>query len=230
MSSALRLAVFDMDGTLIDSKLQILEAMSRGFAATGLPVPTDDAVLSIVGLSLPEAMRVLVPGAPEDQVAALTAAYKNGFVDLRAQSGGEARAPLYPGARAALDRLALRDGLLMGVATGKAQRGLDHAIQAHKLHGLFQTMQTADGHPSKPHPSMLHACMADTGTEPGASIMIGDTEFDIAMGRAAGMATIAVSWGYHPVDRLRQAGADVVIDHFDQLIEALDALWKEAAA
>jgi phosphoglycolate phosphatase len=230
MSSALRLAVFDMDGTLIDSKLQIIEAMTRGFDAVGQPRVSDAAVLSIVGLSLPEAMRVLVPGAPEDLVAALAAAYKSGFVALRAEKGGEAQAAMYPGARAALDRLATRDALFMGVATGKAKRGLDHAVAAHDLHGLFQTMQTADGHPSKPHPSMLHACMADTGTDARAGVMIGDTEFDIAMGRAAGMGTVAVSWGYHPVDRLLAAGADVVIDHFDQLDDALDALWKEAAA
>lgn len=228
MPAALRLAVFDMDGTLIDSKIQIIEAMGRGFASAGLPRPSDDAVLSIVGLSLPEAMRVLVPGAPEDLVADLAAAYKAGFVALRAESGGEAQAPMYPGARAVLDRLARRDEVLLGVATGKAKRGLDHAIAAHDLHGIFHTQQTADGHPSKPNPSMLLACMRDAGTEPRAGVMIGDTEFDIAMGRAAGMATVAVSWGYHPADRLRDA--DVLIDHFDQLDDALDALWKEAAA
>ncbi|MFT4793838.1 MAG: phosphoglycolate phosphatase [Paracoccaceae bacterium] len=230
MTAALRLAVFDMDGTLIDSQLQIIAAMSRGFDVVGQPRPSDAAILSIVGLSLPETMRVLVPGADSDLTAALVNAYKDAFIALRAQSGGEAQAPLYPGARAALDRLAARDGLLLGVATGKAKRGLDHAIAAHKLHGIFHTQQTADGHPSKPHPSMLHACMAETGAAPQAAIMIGDTEFDIAMGRAAGMATIAVSWGYHPVDRLRAAGADLVIDHFDQLDAALDALWTEAAA
>jgi phosphoglycolate phosphatase len=174
-------------------------------------------------------MRVLVPGAPEDQVAALADAYRGAFVALRARTGAEANAPMYPGARAALDRLAARGDVAMAVATGKARRGLDHALHAHGLTGHFQSLHCADGHPSKPHPSMLHACVADTGVPAHRAVMIGDTEFDIAMGRAAGMGAIAVSWGYHPVERLRAAGADIVIDRFDQLDDALEALWTETA-
>ena len=221
----LRLAVFDMDGTLIDSQTFIQAAMARGFAETGLRAPNPAQVLSIVGLSLPEAMRVLAPEASEAEIARLAAAYKSAFVAVRAETGGEAGAPMYPGARAALERLGARPELLMGVATGKARRGLDHALQAHALGRWFQTAHCADDHPSKPHPSMLQACLRDTGAEPRHAAMIGDTEFDVLMAKAAGMAAIGVSWGYHPVERLMEAGADLIIDGFEELDGALDQRW-----
>ncbi len=225
MSAPLRLAVFDMDGTLIDSQAFILEAMERGFRGAGLTPPAPEATLAIVGLSLAEAVRTLSPDLPDPEVARVADLYKASFIALREEKGGEANAPLYPGARDALARLGAREELLLGVATGKARRGLDHALKAHALESLFHTLQCADGHPSKPHPSMLLAALGETGAEAVDAVMIGDTEFDIAMGRAAGMATVGVSWGYHPVERLRDAGADIVIDRYEDLDDALEMLW-----
>ena len=229
-TSPLRLAVFDMDGTLIDSQLFIIEAMARGFRAAGLEPPSDAETLSIVGLSLPVAVRALAPQLTEAEAEEVAELYKQGFIALRAERGGEANAPLYPGARAALDRLRRRDEVLMGVATGKARRGLDHALKAHALTEVFHTLQTADGHPSKPHPSMLEAALGETGVDAACGVMIGDTEFDVVMGKAAGLATVAVSWGYHPVERLRAAGADLVIDRYEDLDDALATLWARAEA
>ncbi len=225
MSAPLRLAVFDMDGTLIDSQAFILEAMERGFRGAGLTPPAPEATLAIVGLSLAEAVRTLSPDLPDPEVARVADLYKASFIALREEKGGEANAPLYPGARDALARLGAREELLLGVASGKARRGLDHALKAHALESLFHTLQCADGHPSKPHPSMLLAALGETGAEAVDAVMIGDTEFDIAMGRAAGMATVGVSWGYHPVERLRAAGADIVIDRYEDLDDALEMLW-----
>ncbi len=226
MSDApLRLVVFDMDGTLIDSQNAIVHCMGEAFGAAGLACPPREAVLSIVGLSLPQAMERLAPDAAPPVLARMVADYKHAFVAQRLADGGEASAPLYPGARAALDRLSARDELLMGVATGKARRGLDHTFDAHDLRGYFVTTQTADDHPSKPHPSMLERALAETGTRPDSAVMIGDTSFDIEMGRAAGFRTIGVAWGYHPPQALGAAGADVVIRDFSALDAALDALW-----
>jgi len=222
----LKLVVFDMDGTLIDSQAFILEAMRRGCAAAGMAAPSDAETLSIVGLSLNEAVRALRPGLAEAEVPRVAQLYKQSFLQLREEKGGEAAAPMYPGARAALDRLAAADEVLMGVATGKARRGLDHAFRAHDLGRYFLTSQTSDEHPSKPHPSMLEAAMAETGVGPRAGVMIGDTEFDVAMAKAAGMAAIGVTWGYHPVERLWAAGADLVIETFDALDDALARIWE----
>ncbi|MBN2907619.1 MAG: HAD-IA family hydrolase [Rhodobacteraceae bacterium] len=224
--SDLRLVVFDVDGTLIDSQDFIVAAMTRAFGQMGLTVPPRAEILSIVGLSLPEAIARLAPTLDADAVAGGVAIYRESFFALRAESGGEGVVPMYPGARAALDRLAARDEVLLGVATGKARRGVVHFVESHGLHGMFQTTQTADDHPSKPHPSMLLAALGETGVAAGQAVMIGDTSFDIQMGRAAGFRTIGVAWGYHPVADLHAAGADRVIDTFDALDAALLEIWS----
>lgn len=226
--TALKLAVFDMDGTLMDSQDFICEAMARAFASMELPIPARSEILSIVGLSLHEAVARLAPALDEARISAMAETYKQSFIALRAERGGEASAPLYPGARDTLEGLHARDDVLMGVATGKARRGLDHACTAHDLGAFFVTKQTADHHPSKPHPSMLWSCLNDTGVDPAQAVMIGDTSFDIEMGRAAGFRTLAVTWGYHPIEELRAAGADLLVDRFEDVSAALDELWGMA--
>jgi phosphoglycolate phosphatase len=222
------LVVFDVDGTLIDSQHLILAAMRRAFDAAGHPAPERAAILQVVGLSLPEAMAALAPHLPETDTLALAAHYRQSFVAQREAGAGYAGAPLYPGALAALERLADRRTLL-GVATGKARPGLDHVFAAHGLARFFVTAQTSDAHPSKPHPSMLLAALAETGCAAASAVMVGDTEFDMAMGRAAGFATVGVSWGYHARARLEAAGADRIIDGFDALDRALaDVLGARA--
>jgi phosphoglycolate phosphatase len=224
----LKLVVFDVDGTLIDSQDFIVEAMNRAFGEMGAPLPSRPEILSIVGLSLHEAIERLVPSFSQTEVATATQQYKDMFIKLRAEKGGEGAAPLYPGARLALEQLHLRDELLMGVATGKARRGLDHAYDAHDLGHFFVTSQTADNHPSKPHPSMLHSALSDTGVDVKNAVMIGDTSFDMEMGRAAGYRTIGVTWGYHPRENLKAAGADILIDSYTDLASALDDIWRQA--
>ena len=85
------------------------------------------------------------------------------------------------------------------------------------------TLQTADRHPSKPHPSMIHQALTDSGAVACDAVMIGDTVYDIHMGIAAGCKTIGVGWGYHPLDELRDAGAD----HLVETMEELQTVLKE---
>ncbi len=216
----MKLVLFDVDGTLLDSQAQIVASMAGAHEAVGLAMPTRERVLSIVGLSLPVAMARLHPQAGPERIEALVAAYKAVFSTLRA----EVLSPLYPGARAVLDALFASPGVVLGVATGKSRRGLDHVLRGHGLEGYFATAQVADDHPSKPDPSMVRTALAQTGAT--EAVMIGDTTFDIEMGRAAGVATLGVAWGYHPRDSLVAAGADVVIDTFAQLPASLAGLWR----
>lgn len=224
MSAAAKLVVFDVDGTLIDSQDFIVEAMGRAFGDLGVPLPARAQVLSIVGLSLDRAIARLMPDLSPGAVREAAQRYKDAFIALRDERGGEATSPMYPGAFETLAALHARGDIRLGVATGKARRGLDHATCAHGLDRFFVTRQTSDQHPSKPHPAMLQAALEETGTAPGAAVMIGDTSFDVEMGRAAGVATIGVAWGYHPSAELERVGADRVIADFSDLIPTLDAL------
>lgn len=221
MTGAPRLVVFDVDGTLIDSQNYILAAMNHAFGAAAHPLPPRDQVLSIVGLSLPEAVARLAPHLPETVQAGIVAAYKTSFGQLRAAG----LSPLYPGAADVLAGLAARPETLLGIATGKSRRGLDQMLASHRLAQHFATTQVADDHPSKPDPSMLMAALAETGSVSDRAVMIGDTTFDIEMGRRAGFATIGVGWGYHPAAALKAAGADCVIADFAALLPALGRIW-----
>jgi phosphoglycolate phosphatase len=218
----MKLAIFDVDGTISDSQNHITHAMTIGFEAAGLPAPPASAVLQIVGLSLPLAVARLAPEHNAETQARIVEGYKQSYKTARAASP----APLYPGAEALLRKLAARDDMLLAVATGKSRRGLRALIEYHGLDGLFVSQQTADDHPSKPHPSMIGAALSEAGVDARDAVMIGDTSYDIEMGRAAGVATIGVRWGYHPGVELEAAGAHRMVDDFDALEAALVAHWE----
>ena len=224
--SDLRLVVFDVDGTLVDSQGDILGAMAAAFGGLGLPVPGRAAVLDIVGLSLEHAMARLAPEAEPATQAELVRRYRAAFADLRTRRGAAEGAPLYPGAREALERLAAAPEVLLGVATGKSRRGLDAVLTAHGIGHHFVTQQVADHHPSKPHPAMLLAALEETGVAPGRAVMVGDTRYDIEMARAAGVRSVGVRWGYQPETAL--GGADVQAARFADLPGLIDALWEVA--
>lgn len=202
-----RLVVFDCDGTLVDSQHNICTAMVHAFEDVKLPAPDRLAILSAVGLSLPIAMARLLPDADRAFHDHLAERYKLAFQGLR--RGNAVSEPLYPGMADLVQDLDAA-GWLLGVATGKSDRGLNLCLTHHGIIDRFVTLQTADRHPSKPHPAMLHTAMAEAGATPQTTVMIGDTSFDIDMGLAAGVRTIGVAWGYHPPQELVAAGAHAV--------------------
>lgn len=218
----MKLVVFDVDGTLIDSQQMIVSAMNAGFADAGL-VPIDrQQVLSIVGLSLPVAIAELIPDAAPEIQQKVVDGYRAAFQISRIKDS----APLYPGAQECLDALSARDDMLLAIATGKSRRGLDALVQAHDWQPLFVSRQTADFHPSKPHPAMLQAALDEAGVAADRAVMVGDTEFDIAMAVSAGTGAYGVSWGYHPAARLVAAGAALVAPDFPALTRALQE-WAD---
>jgi phosphoglycolate phosphatase len=213
-----RLAVFDCDGTLVDGQADICAAMELAFASVGLTAPDRHDIRRIVGLSLPQAIRFLSPETDDARQAAAAEAYKGAFRAARAE--GRLAEPLFPGIVETLNRLR-DDGWLLGVATGKSDRGLTHCLAEHGLTDHFLTLQTADRHPSKPHPAMLMAALEEAGALVENSVMIGDTAFDIDMARAAGVRAIGVAWGYHTAQELRNAGAVAIADVPGDLVELL---------
>lgn len=199
-----RLAIFDCDGTLVDSQHNICAAMAECFAMAGLAPPPPERTRRVVGLSLVEAMREMRPGADDAAHVAMAEDYKRAFQAMRAN--GLEEEPLFNGVAALIEALEA-DGWLLGVATGKSDRGLALCLKHHGIERRFVTLQTADRHPSKPHPSMIEAAMAEAGAAPEKTMMIGDTSYDMAMARAAGVTAIGVTWGYHEPEDLRRAGA-----------------------
>ena len=213
-----RLVVFDCDGTLVDGQAAICDTMEQAFARAGLVAPDRHQVRRMVGLSLPYALRELAPDASDDERHAVVEAYKEGYRGLRLS--GALREPLYEGIAALIEELASEDRLL-AVATGKSDRGLHACLDTHGIKHRFVSLQTADRHPSKPHPAMLEAALVEAGVGPAEAVMIGDTSFDMEMAVAAGVRAIGVAWGYHEPRELIEAGACAVAETARQLGELI---------
>lgn len=196
-----KLAIFDCDGTLVDSGATIRTALELAFEAHGVECPPPEVTRKVIGLSLMESMARL---APDCDHAALTQSYKEAFFAMR--GAGRVEEPLFDGIVELLDRLE-GDGWLLGVATGKSDRGLRYCLEAHGLGGRFVTLQTADRNPSKPHPGMALTAMAEAGADPHRTIFIGDTGWDMGCARNAGIGAIGAGWGYHEFEELASEGA-----------------------
>jgi phosphoglycolate phosphatase len=199
-----RLAVFDCDGTLVDSGATVCAALAESLSANGIAVPPPEVCRRVIGLSLVEAIAELTPALGENDHYRLAEDYKQAFMAMR--SAGRVQEPLFDGILDLLDALEA-DGWLLAVATGKSDRGLRFCLEQHGLHARFISLQTADRHPSKPHPSMVEQAMADAGATSDSTIVVGDTSFDMGMAVAAGTRGIGAGWGYHDAPELLAAGA-----------------------
>ena len=216
-----RLAVFDCDGTLVDSGATIYRAVAETLTQHGIAVPSPSDCRRVIGLSLTEAIAALVPDSSAQEHARLTDAYKANF--LRARLEGRVEEPLFDGVIELLDALEA-DGWLLAVATGKSSRGLGACLECHGMAARFVSLQTADRHPSKPHPSMTLQAMDDAGAVPETTVVIGDTSFDMGMARAAGATGIGAGWGYHDAHELLAGGAAAVADQPRDVLQ-----WIETA-
>jgi phosphoglycolate phosphatase len=224
----MKLALFDVDGTLMDSQAMILASFTKAFTVTGVPLPPRSELLGVVGLSLVKAMAVLRPDDSAEHHESLAQSYKQAFWAYRTD-GSFPEVP-FDGALDLLRRLQARDDVLIGIATGKSQRGVRHIIDQFGLEGVFSTIQTSDDAPSKPHPGMILQAMAETGAVPQDTVMIGDALFDIEMAHAAGVKVAAVSWGFQPKAILERAQPHAMVNDFNELEAALGSFWQDRAA
>jgi phosphoglycolate phosphatase len=221
----MKLVVLDCDGTLVDSQNGICEAMAHAFTGFGLAAPAREATLAIVGLSLPEAFMALAPELDEALRAQMVERYKATFLEIRRDP--QLHEPLFEGVAAAIEAFGGRDDVMLGIATGKSRRGIDRLFAREGWVDRFATVQTADQHPSKPHPAMLQAAMAEAGVGPERTVMVGDTTFDMEMARAAGVGALGVGWGYHSPRQLQEAGAHGVIAACHRLPADVDAFFAQ---
>ncbi len=225
MHCPFKLVVFDFDGTLVDSQWMIAQSMARAFEAEGLPAPAPAAVRRVVGLRLEMAAARLLPDPGDmDTAARIADSYRKASQALHAR--GEVHEPLFPGARATLERLD-QPHVSLGIATGKGRRGLLSSLERHGLSEFFVTLQTADDGPGKPHPEILHRAMAEVGAGRAETVLIGDTTYDMEMAANAGVRAVGVGWGYHGSEELTASGAARVIESFDDLLPCLANLTRQ---
>ena len=190
------LFVFDWDGTVMDSTGAIVRAAERAIADTGLPERPPDRIREIIGLGLRESWDWLFPDQGIESFGEFVESYRTHFVERERHTIRP-----YPGVERVLGGLR-DDGAMLAVATGKSRIGLDHDFKHSGLGELFEHSVTVDETRSKPHPEMLVSVMSYLGVEPARTLMIGDTEFDLQMARAAGAGAVAVAWGAHDRRRL----------------------------
>lgn len=220
-SDSVKLAVFDLDGTLVDSALSIVAGVRACWAACGFPEPDPVTVERIIGLPWEESVRTLLPGAGEAEFAMI-----HNYHDEVAR-GVRHRPPrseeLFPGAREMLETLE-SSGYLLAIITSRGTRRLREILDAEEIAGRFVSLRTTDHGPGKPSPELMFQTLAETGARPEDAVMVGDTTFDIEMARSAGTASVGVSWGVHEGDELMRAGADHLVAAFDEIPTAVHGL------
>ncbi|WP_026286997.1 HAD-IA family hydrolase [Gilvimarinus chinensis] len=207
------LYIFDWDGTLSDSTATIVTAMQRAAEDIGWPRPDDDAVRNIIGLGLPEALSVMYPSEEPKSLEAIRDRYRHHYLELDQAKPAE----FYPKVKESLDSLR-SDGHILAVATGKSRRGLDRILGVMGLGGYFHATRCADETASKPNPLMLQELLAELVVPASEAVMVGDTEYDMDMGRRAGMARLAVSYGAHKPERLYPYAPDLCMDCFSEIL------------
>lgn len=212
------LAVFDIDGTLVDSRASIHRAATEAAQALGLPEPSYDRVRQIVGLTLEHALAVLEPDLEPRDLERFIAEFRASFGRMFEAGHQE---PLYDGAMEHLRRLK-RDGWRLALATGQNRRGVTRNLAREGWADLFLSSHCAEDGPGKPDPAMLMAAMKACGTTPASTVMIGDTGHDMTMAVNAGAHPLGVSWGFHTVEEMTVAGAYSVANDFSDLEQSLN--------
>ena len=218
----MKLIVFDLDGTLLDSHAYLDMTFAETFTAEGLLPPDSEALRRVTGLSLERAMQIL-SGLDGDALASLTARYRTVY---HSRVGTIETEPLFEGMREAVLALFARPDTLLGIATGKGLPGVERFLSLHGFTDHFVTRQTPNDNPSKPHPGMLLRAMEETGARAKDTLMIGDTSYDMEMARSAGTLALGVAWGSHPAEELRDSGAHMVIDEPSALVDAVGGLLE----
>ncbi len=225
MASSRTLVLFDLDGTLVDGQHSIYATFAAIFPRFGYTPPTRAEVRTVIGRSLPQAIGDLL--GEDAPVLPMTEAYKQHFHAMRSDDGYTEA--LYDDVDEVIRRLAGREDILLGTATGKALRGIRWMIDRNGWHGFFATLQGADTAASKPSPEMVLNACRETGVEPADVVVFGDSIYDMQMAASAGAAAIGVSWGYGEPDDLLRAGARRIIHRFRDVEQAIADLRTGAA-
>ena len=222
----MRLVIFDLDGTLIDSEALIVQTVGEAFRAVNEPIPDEEAIRAISGITARDALAILAPQADPARVDVLLESYVTHYQARTASS----REPMFSGAAQALERLQAAPETILAVATGKGYQSAVTLLEHHGIIGRFNSIETPTHNRGKPDPQMLETAMEKAGVDAARTVMVGDTVHDMRMAKAGKVKAIGVAWGYHAIDDLREAGADIVLEDFAELDAAVDDLVGAAHA
>jgi phosphoglycolate phosphatase len=184
------LIAFDWDGTLFDSTAIIVRCIQSAVRDVGGTVPSDADASYVIGMGLMQALAHAAPDVPPEQYPQLGERYRHHYLAHQHDIS------LFKGVLPMLSALKARHHWLV-VATGKSRRGLDEALDAVELRGVFDGSRTADETAGKPSPLMLEQLMREFGVAPERTLMVGDTTHDLQMAVNAGCASVGVSYGAH---------------------------------
>ena len=184
------LIAFDWDGTLYDSTALIVRCIQEAVRDVGGTVPDAQSAAYVIGMALMPALAKAAPDVPTEKYPLLNERYRHHYLARHDELS------LFDGVVPMLHSLRERHHWVT-VATGKSRQGLNHALKAVEIKGLFDVSRTADETAGKPDPLMLHELMREFGVAPERTLMIGDTTHDLAMAQHAGCASLGVSYGAH---------------------------------
>ena len=210
-----KLVIFDWDGTLMDSAAKIVKCMQLAASEVGFEIPTKEQVEHIIGISLAPAIGKLFGLHDETKINSLVERYKFHFIN-----SDTVPCPLFPGVTPLLKALH-QENKVLAVATGKARRGLNRAWQQTNTGNFFSYSRCADDALSKPSPDMLEQLLSESDTDVRQAVMIGDTTYDMQMAESIGMDRIAVNYGVHHEDKLKNFSPKFVANSIAHLHQYL---------
>ena len=222
MIKNLKLALFDYDGTIVDSAGMIVQGAIEAFRMCGLPDPDPQKVRENIGRPLAVALDVYMPVGYTVTPEQISEAYRSWY----AEQGrlGLQNEPLYPGMVEVIHELKSNDWLI-GIATNKSRIGLTNGLAKHNLSNIFDITLSTDENIAKPNPAMALRAMKELGVEEKYSVIIGDTINDISLGVNSGITSIGVTWGYNNRKLLMSAGANHLVDNAEDLSKLMNKLF-----
>ena len=213
----MRLVILYFDGTLGDTRANIVLTMSQTLERKGHPVASEEEIASTIGLPLEEGFRQLIPGIPEDEVVSCALTYRDIF-----EANRKLLVPkLFPGVAETLASL-VSEGYVLTVASSRSSRSLKGFLKDMDIDGYISYVLGADNvTKAKPDPEPVLKTLSDLGFAPEDALVVGDMPVDILMGKRAGTMTCGVTYGNSCREDLSAAGADMIIDHFPELVSEL---------
>ena len=211
------LAIFDFDGTLGDTRRNIVLTMRDTMRALGLPVADEDACAATIGLLLRDGFARLLPGAPDETLDRCVSVYRRLFDEKKKELAPRP----FPGAVQMLSRLRAA-GIGLAIASSRSSFTLAPLLRDMGLDGTFDVIVCGDGvkHP-KPAPDAVLEVLRRMDVPAAEALVVGDMPVDIEMGRAAGVRTCGVLWGNATREQLAAAGADFIAASMEDIVAML---------